>query len=198
MMLLDARRGEITHLLLRWGNGDRQALEELMPIVYQELRGLAYHYLRMERPDHTLQGTALVNEVYLRLIDHSDTPWESRRHFFALASRIMRHILVDHARHHAACKRSHDRAPLEEALAIPVPPGVDLIALDGALESLGGSDPEKLRIVELRFFGGLSVEQTAEVLGTSPATVKRQWSVAKAWLYRALRGGRSDVPATAA
>jgi RNA polymerase sigma factor (TIGR02999 family) len=183
---------------MRWGNGDGKALEQLMPIVYDELKALALHYLRMERPGHTLQGTALVHELYLRLVDQSAAPWENRRHFFALASRIMRHILVDHARHRAAAKRDHDKVPIEEALTIPVPPGVDLIALDSALESLGRTDTEKLRIVELRFFAGLSVDQTAEVLGTSPATVKRQWSVAKAWLYHALNGVRPHAPAATA
>jgi RNA polymerase sigma factor (TIGR02999 family) len=161
----------------------------------QELKALAWHHLRIERPDHTLQSTALVHEVYLRLVDQNATPWESRRHFFAVASRMMRHILVDHARHHAAGKRDHEKAAIEEALAIPEKTGVDLIALNDLLERLGQTDAEKLRIVELRFFGGLSVERIAEVLGTSPATVKRQWSVAKAWLYRELNGVRPDVPA---
>jgi RNA polymerase sigma factor (TIGR02999 family) len=191
-------QGEITRLLLRWGDGDGQAVEQLMPIVYDELKALALHYLQMERAGHTLQGTALVHELYLRLVDEGATPWENRRHFFALASRIMRHILVDHARHRAAAKRDHDKVPIEEALAIPVPSGVDLIALDGALESLGRTDTEKLRIVELRFFGGLSVNQTAEILGMSPATVKRQWAVTKAWLYHALNGARPHAPATTA
>jgi RNA polymerase sigma factor (TIGR02999 family) len=193
-----ADKGEITRLLMSWGDGDRQALEQLMPVVYDELKALGLHYLQMERPDHTLQGTALVHELYLRLVDQGATPWENRRHFFALASRIMRHILIDHARHRAAAKCDHDKAPIEEALTIPVPSGVDLIALDGALESLGRTDMEKLRIVELRFFGGLSVNQTAEILGTSPATVKRHWAVAKAWLYHALNGVRPHVPATTA
>jgi RNA polymerase sigma factor (TIGR02999 family) len=181
--------GEITRLLKQWGMGDIGALDQLIPIVYGELKNLAGHYLRMERPGHTLQCTALVHEVYVRLSRQGVMCWEDRRHFFAVASRIIRHLLVDHARRHAAAKRGRDKRPLEEALTIPVGPDLDLVALDLALESLGRTDPEKLRVVELRFFGGLSVEETAEVMGASTATVKRAWSVARLRLYKQLYGG---------
>ena len=186
---MDAASGEITRLLEKWGLGDGQALDQLMPMVYGELKNLAGHYLRMERPGHTLQCTALVHEVYLRLVNQGSIQWQDRRHFFAVASRIIRHLLVDHARRHAAAKRDHDKAPLDVALTIPVESGLDLVALNEALESLGRTDPDKLRVVELRFFGGLSVEETAEVMDTSTATVKRAWSVAKLWLYKEMYGG---------
>jgi len=186
---IDAAGGEITRLLKNWGMGNREALEQLIPIVYGELKRLAGYYLRMERRDHTLQCTALVHEVYLRLANQGDMHWVDRKHFFAVASRIVRHLLVDHARRHAAAKRDQEKRPLEEALTIPVASDLDLAALDEALESLGQVDPDKLRVVELRFFGGLSVEETAEVMGASTATVKRAWSVAKLWLYKRMYGG---------
>jgi RNA polymerase sigma factor (TIGR02999 family) len=194
---MNSAKGEVTVLLDRWSNGDRRAFEQLTPLVYEQVKALAGYYLRMERPDHTLQSTALVHEAWLRLLEQGCTLWESKQHFFAVTSRIMRHILVDHARRRSASKRDHDQAPFDEALTVAAGPEMDMVALNEALESLGHVDAEKLRVVELRFFGGLSVEQTADVLGTSTATVKRQWAVARAWLYRALTARRFDVPITA-
>lgn len=180
---------DVTQLLLDWSNGDQQALDQLLPLVYDELHRLAEHYMRRERPDHTLQPTALVHEAYLRLIDQQRVRWRNRAHFFAIAAQAMRRILVDHARRHQARKRgSGQRVPLDEARAVPSLPEMDLVALDEALTRLAEFDPRQSRIVELRFFGGLSIEETASVLQLSPATVKREWQLAKAWLYRALTG----------
>lgn len=175
---------EVTNLLRRWGRGDQSALDELVPLVYDELKRLAGFYLRMEAGQPSLTSTAVVHEAYLRLAGAAEPDLLDRQHFFAVASRVIRHILVDHARHERAAKRDlRQKALLDEALTIPVQGDLDIVALDEALESLGCTDPDKLRVVELRFFGGLSVKETGEVMGTSPATVKRQWSVAKVWLY---------------
>jgi len=187
---------EVTDLLRRWSRGDQGALHELLPLVYDELKRLAGYYLRMEAESPSLTSTAIVHEAYLRLVGTSDPDLQNRKHFLAVASRVIRHILVDHARRETAEKRDLRRkAPLEQALTVPVQLDLDLVALDEALESLGRTDPDKLRVVELRFFGGLSIEETAELLGTSPATVKREWSVAKLWLYKQLHDGEASPSA---
>jgi len=177
---------EVTQLLCLWSGGDRAALESLIEVVYAELRHLAHSYLRRERPGHTLQSTALVHEAYLRLIDQKNVTWQNRAHFFGIAAQMMRRILVDHARSRQASKRGAGITllALDEAVAGSGPRGLDLIVLDQALESLARIDPQQSRIVELRFFAGLSIDDTAEVLKISPATVKREWAIAKAWLYR--------------
>lgn len=177
---------EVTELLSLWSGGDPAALESLMEAVYPELRRLAHSYLRRERPGHTLQSTALVNEAYLRLVDQKSVTWQSRAHFFGIAAHMMRRILVDHARSRQASKRGTGISLLEldEAIAGSGPRDLDLVILDQALESLSRIDPQQGRIVELRFFAGLSIEDTAEALKISPATVKREWAIAKAWLYR--------------
>jgi RNA polymerase sigma factor (TIGR02999 family) len=176
--------------LVRWRAGDREALEALMPLVYDELRRLAHHYLRQERSDHTLQSTALVHEAYLRLAGQNPPQWQDRAHFFGIAAHLMRQILVEHARSRAAAKRGGNapRLALDSAAALPQQTDVDVIALDRALEELSGLDAQQGRIVELRFFAGLTIEDTSEVLGISPATVKRDWTTARAWLYRAMTG----------
>jgi RNA polymerase sigma factor (TIGR02999 family) len=180
-------------LLVRWREGDRGALESLMPLVYDELRRLAHHYLRQERSDHTLQSTALVHEAYLRLAGPSTPQWQNRAHFFGIAAHIMRQILVEYARGRGAAKRGGDscRLTLDEALDLPMPPEVDVVALDKALTELSEMDEQQGRIVELRFFAGLTIEDTSEVLGISPATVKRDWITARAWLHRAITGEAS-------
>jgi len=181
---------DVTQLLESWSNGDRQSLEKLLPLVYDELHKLAQRYLRRERADHTLQSTALVHEAYLKMVDQKNVRWQNRAHFFGVAAQSIRHILVDHARSHRAAKRGAG-APmlsLDEAIATPEKREVDLLALDQALEGLAALDPQQGRIVELRFFGGLSIEETAEALHISPATVKRDWVMAKAWLFRNLAG----------
>src|SRR5580700_190592 len=177
---------DVTTLLLDWGKGDAGALDQLAPLVYDELRRIAGHHLRRERPDHTLQSTALVHEVYLKLIDQQRVQWQDRDHFFAVASQMIRRILISHARAHKAAKRGAGATKLlfDEAIGLPGGESADLLALDDALESLSQVDPQQGRIVELRFFGGLSIEATAKILEISPATVKRDWNVAKAWLYR--------------
>jgi RNA polymerase sigma factor (TIGR02999 family) len=177
---------QVTKLLVDWSNGDQQALEHLTPLVYGELRRLASRYLRKERPDHTLQSTALVHEAYLRLIDQKNVKWQNRAHFFGVAAQMIRRILVDHARGKHAAKRgaAAPKLSLDEAIAVPERRDFDLVALDDALNGLAKIDAQQARIVELRFFTGLTVEETAEVLGISPATVKRDWVTAKAWLYR--------------
>jgi RNA polymerase sigma factor (TIGR02999 family) len=176
----------ITHLLNEWSDGDRQALDKLTPLVYEELRQQAARYLRRERPGHTLQTTALIHEAYLRLIDAKDVHWQSRAHFFAIAANIMRRILVDHARRRDADKRggSQIRVRPDEAFGVVNAIDVDLLAIDEALSRLETMDPQQARVVELRFFSGLTVEETAAALGVSPKTVKRDWSVARAWLRR--------------
>jgi RNA polymerase sigma-70 factor (ECF subfamily) len=181
-------KGDVTELLLAWSNGDRQALDKLIPMVYDELHRMAKRCLHRERADHTLQATALVNEAYLRLIDQNKVTWQNRAHFFAIAAQIMRRILVDYARGHRATKRggSLQKLSLDEAIALPGQEDIDLELVDDALNKLAELDPRQSQIVELRFFGGLSIEETAQVLGISPATVKREWGMAKAWLYRQL------------
>ena len=175
----------ITQLLFKWSEGDANALETLMPLVYEELRRLASNYLRRERQNHTLQPTALVNEAYLKLVDQKNARWKNRAQFYGVAAQLMRRILVDHARAHTAEKRGSDfqKLSLDENIDKTVERSHELIALDDALKELAEMDEQKSRIVELRFFGGLSIEETAEVMGVSAPTVKRQWRMAKAWLY---------------
>jgi len=179
---------EITQMLVDWANGRQEVLEELMPLVYDELLRLAVHYLRQERPDHTLQPTALVHEAYLRLVDQTQPHWQNRAHFFGIAANLMRQILVNHALSHRAAKRGGSalRVTLDDAADYSKEQGLDLVALDDALTRLAALDPQQGRIVELRFFGGLTIEEAGEVLRISPATVKREWTMAKAWLHCAL------------
>jgi RNA polymerase sigma-70 factor, ECF subfamily len=179
---------DVTELLERWGAGDKQALGQLMPCIYDELKRVAGGYLRGERPGHTLQPTALVHETYLRMVHLHSPKIENRKHFLVLAAQAMRRVLVDHARRHNAGKRDSELLPPDSGLVIQPDLNFDVVALDDALKSLSEFDPEKERIVELRYFAGLSVVETAEVVGRSPATVKREWAVAKAWLYRHLNG----------
>ena len=176
---------DVTRLLVRLTEGDRGVLDELLPVVYGELRKLASSYLRRERVGHTLQPTALVHEAYMRLVDQTQVQWQNRAHFFGVAAQMMRRILVDHARAHEAEKRGGEfqKLSLDENIDVSGERDVNLVALDDALNLLAEIDPQKMKIVELRFFGGLSVEETAEVLGVSAPTVKRQWRMAKAWLY---------------
>ena len=180
--------GEITSLLVRWQDGDANALEALIPLVYQDLRRVAKRYLAHERPGHTLQGTALVNEVYLRLVPAQHAEWRNRTHFFALAARIMRQILVDHARGRRSEKRGGDAIHLSITAAegVSLPSTVDLLALDDALNRLEQMDEQQCRVVELKFFAGLSNDDTATALNTSASTVKRDWATARAWLLREL------------
>lgn len=180
----------VTRLLSAWQAGDEEALERLLPLVYDDLRRIADRRLAGERAGHTLQATALVHEAYLRLVDHDRIQWQGRAHFLALAATTMRRILVDHARKQRAAKRGGDAVTLtlDEDLAGGREPEVDLVALDQALERLAAEEPRQARVVELRFFGGLTVRETAEVLDVSPATVKLDWSVARAWLFRELGG----------
>jgi len=177
---------EITELLEQWGAGDKHALDRLMPFIYDELKRVASGYLRGERPEHTLQPTALVHETYLRMVHLHSPKIENRKHFLVLAAQAMRRVLVDHARRHNACKREAQLLPPDSGLTIQPDLDFDMVALDDALKGLSQFDPEKERIVELRYFAGLSVAETAEVIGRSPATVKREWALAKAWLYRQL------------
>ena len=175
---------DVTNILIASSQGDQEALDKLLPLVYTELRRLAERYLHKERSDHTLQPTALVNEAYLRLIDQN-VPWQNRAHFFGVAAEMMRRILIDHARKHQAQKRGSGgiKISLDEAIDVADERAAELIALDEAMKALAEFDLQKSRIVELRFFGGLSIEETAEVLGIGTATVIRQWKLAKAWLY---------------
>ncbi len=176
----------ITQLLQDWRGGDRKALDALLPVVYKELQRLAHFQLRQERPGHTLQSAALVNEAYLRLIGLNPPQWESRTHFFAIAAQLMRQILVDYARRHRAGKRGGGEAtvPLEDATMLSRGKAIDVVALDEALKALAHIDPRKAQVVELRFFGGLNFDETAEVLQLSAVTVSRDWSTARAWLHR--------------
>ena len=179
----------LTQLLRRWTAGDEQAFEELVPLVYEELRRLAKMLLQREAAGHTLNCTALVHEAYLRLMGPSTTDWESRYHFFGAAARAMRRVLVDHARARNAGKRGEGVVPVElnqASLAFEI--DLDILALDRALEELSSFDPVRARIVELRYFGGLSIEETAALTGSSPATVKRDWTAARAWLFRRMTG----------
>ncbi|HMF74072.1 MAG TPA: sigma-70 family RNA polymerase sigma factor [Bryobacteraceae bacterium] len=185
---------DVTKLLGQWQGGDREALNALTPLVYNELRRLAQSYINRERPNHTLQGTALVHEAYLRLIDQRQVAWRDRNHFFALAAELIRRILVDHARAKVAAKRGGNNVKIsfEDAIEPAVDSDLDLVALDDALQLLARTDPQQSRIVELRYFAGLKIEETADVLEISPTTVKRDWTVAKAFLKREmLRGARS-------
>jgi RNA polymerase sigma factor (TIGR02999 family) len=179
----------VTALLIRWGEGDPRALDELTPLVYAELKRLAQRHLRRERRGHTLQATALVHEAFVRLVDQREMAWQNRAQFFAIAARLMRRLLVDHARARAAKKRGGAAVPvtleLDREVAQPER-GVDLLRLDDALERLAALDETQARIVELRYFAGLTIEQTAEAVGSSPATVKREWTHARAWLRRQL------------
>jgi RNA polymerase sigma-70 factor, ECF subfamily len=179
---------EITELLLAWNQGDERALDRLMPLVHAELHRLAHRYMAGERPGHPLQTTALVNEAFVRLIDSSRVRWQNRAHFFAVSAQLMRRILVDVARARAQQKRGGDavQVSLDDAMDVAREPGADLVALDDALSMLAAFDERKSKVVELRFFGGLSVEETAEVLGISAVTVMRDWGLAKAWLLREL------------
>src|SRR5262245_19027025 len=186
----------ITGLLLEWGSGDRDALDRLIPIVHKELRRMAHQYMRRERAGNTLQTSALINEAYIRLVDYKKMRWQDRAHFFAVAAQAMRRILVERARSRRRDKRGGDaqRVSLEEAANLAVDRESDLIALDQALTDLSVIAPRKGRIVELRYFGGLSIDEAAEVLGISSPTVQREWRAAKAWLYRAISEGIRDEP----
>jgi RNA polymerase sigma factor (TIGR02999 family) len=181
---------DVTRLLARWSEGDADALQELMPLVYAELRRIAVRQLRRERQGHTLEPTALVNEVFLRLVDQRQPAWENRAQFFAIAARLMRRVLVDYARARGAAKRggSTPILPLDDVTEPATPPAVaDILDIDAALTRLSELDPDQGKVVELRFFGGLSVEETAHVLQRSPRTIKREWRLAKAWLHRELQ-----------
>ena len=184
---------EVTQLLVAWSDGDRAALDQLTPLVYEELHRLARKHMNRERQGHTLQTSALVNEAYLRLIDQRSVHWQNRAQFFSIASRLMRRILVDHARSHHYAKRGGDirRVSLDEAMVVAQDQAAELVALDDALKGLAEIDPRKCQVVELRFFGGMSVEESAEVLGVSAVTVMRDWSTAKAWLQRAMKEVRT-------
>jgi RNA polymerase sigma factor (TIGR02999 family) len=186
---------QITQLLEQWGGGDPQALEKLTPLVYAELHRLASRYLRRERPDHTLQSTALVNEAYLKLAGQHSVRWQNRAHFFGIAAQLIRRILVDYARTRMADKRGSNapKLSLDDVLESTPARDLDLVALDDALDDLAKIDARQSRVVELRFFAGLSVEETAEVMQMSPATVKREWTAAKAWLFRQIRRQAVDA-----
>jgi len=185
-------RNDVTQLLRAWSDGDEQALETLTPLVYQELHRRAHRYMAHEHPGHTLQTTALVNEIYIRLVDLERVSWRDRAHFFALSSRLIRHVLTDAARSKHSLKRGGQspHATLDETLLVSEQPRADVLALDEALNALAALDARKAKVVELRFFGGLTVEETADVLKVSPETVKRDWQLAKAWLRRELKQGR--------
>ena len=178
--------GEVTELLVRWSKGDTEALDQLLPIVYAELRRIADAYLRRERSGHTLQATALVHEAFLKLVKAQDLEWKNREQFFGISANLMRHILVDHARTATAVKRGGvaSNLPLDESLTISNESDANLLLLDEALNKLAAIDPQAARIVELRYFAGLTIEETAEVTKTSPMTVKREWATARAWLHR--------------
>jgi RNA polymerase sigma factor (TIGR02999 family) len=185
-MISSPSREQVTRVLIDWSKGDRGAAERLMPLIYDELRQIARGYLQQERADHTLQATGLVHEAYLRLVDQTITSWQSRAHFFGVAAQVMRRLLVDHARRHRAEKRggNWDKLELDEVLDAGLPRRLDLVMLDDALQNLAQIDPRQSQVVELRFFGGLTTEETAEVLDVSPRTIKREWRRAKAWLHR--------------
>ncbi|HJX93909.1 MAG TPA: sigma-70 family RNA polymerase sigma factor [Pyrinomonadaceae bacterium] len=182
---------EITQLLVAWGNGDQAALDQLMPLVYSELHRLAHRHIKKERPGHTLQTSALLNEAFVRLVDQRDVTWRSRGHFFAIAAQMMRRILVDYARSRRYAKRGGDahQVSFDENLMVSRQLSVDVIKVHDALNELVVIDERKAKIVELKFFGGLSIEETAEVLGVSPGTVMRDWTLAKAWLRLAMSRG---------
>jgi RNA polymerase sigma-70 factor (ECF subfamily) len=185
--------GDVSTLLRAWSDGDQSALDKLAPIVYDELRRLAGHYLSRERSGHSLQATALVNEAYLRLVDYKRMRWENRAHFFAVSAQLMRRILVDHARRHNLKRGGGvQHIALEDTAVVGGGRAENLVVLDDAMQALARIDPRKAQVVELRFFGGLSVEQTAEVLKVSPVTVMRDWNTARAWLLREMGGGAHD------
>jgi RNA polymerase sigma factor (TIGR02999 family) len=189
----EAAAGDISGILRAWSDGDQSALDRLTPIVYDELHRLARRYMRHERPGHSLQTSALVNEAYLRLVDYERMEWQNRAHFFAVSAQLMRRILVDHARRRNLKRGGGvEHVVLEEAAVVGGGQGSDLVALDDAMNTLAQIDPRKVQVVEMRFFGGLSVEETAEVLKVSTITVKRDWRAARAWLYRELTGGTID------
>ncbi len=185
---------EVTQLLAAWGKGDRSALDKLFPLVHSELRRIAQRQMSQERPGHTLQATALVNEAYLKLAGQQGFDWQNRAHFFAVCAQVMRHILIDHARAHARDKRGGGavKVSLNDALVVAADQAGHFIALDEALRVLERLDPQKGQIVELRYFGGLSIEEAAEVMNISPRTVRREWQRAKAWLYRMMTEGIED------
>jgi RNA polymerase sigma factor (TIGR02999 family) len=188
---LSASTARVSELIVNWGRGDAGAREALIPLVYEELRRMARRYLRQERPDHTLQSAALVHEAYLRLVQKENQQWQNRAHFFGVAAQVMRHILVDHARGRRAVKRGagNPQVALDERIGVPGEPEFDLVVLDDALNRLAELDARQSRLIELRFFGGLSIEETAAVLGISPATAKREWVTARAWLRREIGRG---------
>jgi RNA polymerase sigma-70 factor (ECF subfamily) len=190
---LEPAMDDVSALLRAWSDGDQSALDRLTPIVYDELRRLARRYMKRERPGHSLQTTALVNEAYMRLVDYERMHWQDRAHFFAVSAQLMRRILVEHARRHNL-KRGGDvqHVSLEEAAVVGGGQDTDMVVLDDAMNALARIDPRKVQVVEMRFFGGLSVEETAEVLKVSTVTVKRDWRAAKLWLYRELTGGTTD------
>jgi RNA polymerase sigma factor (TIGR02999 family) len=185
---------EVTQLLADWGKGDRSALDKLFPLVHSELRRIAQRQMSQERPSHTLQATALVNEAYLKLAGQQGFDWQNRAHFFAVCAQVMRHILIDHARAHSRDKRGGGavKVSLNDALVVAADQADHFIALDDALRVLERLDPQKGKLVELRYFGGLSIEETAEVMNISPRTVRREWQRAKAWLYRMMTEGIED------
>ena len=188
----------VSELLVRWKAGDQAALDELVPLLYKELRDIARYHLQNERPGHTLQSAALVHEAYVRLVGQRPFDTENRAHFLAVASRLMRQILVDYARSHGAAKRGADRrVELDASLVLPQIRNADVVALDDALNGLAKLDEQQGRIVEMRFFGGLSIEEIAEALDISPSTVKRDWNVAKAWLTRQMKGTSGNIGAVA-
>jgi len=194
MLATQEQPREVTQLLLAWNEGDDSALEKLVPLVYRELRHLAQRRLRLERPDHTLQTSALINEAYLRLVDVRNVRWQNRSHFFALCARLMRRILVDYARKHHCAKRGSGVKPvsLDQSLVVSSP-STDLVAVDDALRAFAEVDARKAQVVELRFFGGLTEDEAAAVLKVSPETVRRDWKLAKAWLLRELSGDRRNA-----
>jgi RNA polymerase sigma factor (TIGR02999 family) len=183
---------QLTQLLVDWSNGDQAALDQLIPLVNDELRRLASRYMRREQQGHTLQTSALVNEAYLRLIDQKNMQWQNRAHFYGIAAQLMRRILIDHARRHARARRGGERieVSLDETVAVSEERSTKLLAVDEALDRLAAFDPRKAKIVELRFFGGLNLDETAEALGVSSPTVQREWRAAKAWLHRMLTEGK--------
>jgi len=193
---MESSQLDVTALLSELTRGNQAAAEKLIPLIYGELKRLARNYMRRERPDHTLQTTALVHEAYLKLVGQQAANWQNRSHFFGVAASLMRRILIDHARGHLREKRGAGKRtlPLEEALIFSRERSEELVRLDDALERLASIDPRQSRIVELRFFGGLSVQETSEFLGVSPNTVKRDWVVAKAWLHSELRESDGDIP----
>ena len=176
----------ITKLLIEWRDGDESALNRLIPLVYDELHRMAHRHMRRERPEHTLQTTALINEAYLRLVDHKGMRWQNRAHFYGVAAQAMRRVLVDEARNHNANKRKHDRVNLEEAVLVLPKQAPDLVALDEALNDLAALDPRKTEVVVMKYFGGMKDKEIAEALGISTATITREWSSAKLWLLKAM------------